>query len=681
MPTNVLQSGQMQIAQYAQNVGGLNLTDSPFAIDTPFATDGYNFDYVKTGGFKKSLAPLLLTETASALLATRGYGLYEPVTGNRALIRAAGNGFETVDMITGAAMQLSLDNAAATNIVFNGSGLAYSEMFTNPEGDILWWTSPALATLTGAISTSRLELTQNGTQVPAGVLTAINIGGGSGTFPTAGNYYYAVTFTKVSTGNESNAALDVLAVVAATSNSIRLDWSGLTNLDLTLYKTVNIYRSQVNGVSNFSAGSLVAQVPVTTTHYTDTGSSLVASIAVPRPSNTALDNSVLPSGSYGCITTWKNRLVTASGNTLYFSDINKSETWPTFNTINVPSGGKITAISNVSYNHPGGSTTDEFLAVWKEDELWMVTGTDYSNWSLQFVDVCGCIQQGLVAEANGMLFWINERGVFLWDGSGKPTYCSRPIEYLFGPDGTLDKNNLVLGTCDFFKPMNQVIWFLSSNIQGIQQYVLKLDLRLTLPQIKNLLGERSMSAVFMQGQTTNYIAACKSIQSPILGEIKQYLVAGDLSGNTYKMFATTVGSGYDTQFQYTTAQLDQEYPNVTKRYHKVIAWLDNVGNWDVQLDYWTDYRLIDSDATTVSAPISNVPSAELGIWDVGFWDECYWDQNQTTMVPVVFNLTSNGPQNNNEGNAIRLRFSNKNSGEPITVNAFSIIYTTITSRF
>lgn len=678
MRASVQGAGQFIAAHYTDNMEGLNLTDSPFAVRPGQATGGFNYEYAKTGGFRKCKTPVAVNSVADAELKSRGFNLYHTKTGVKAAIRMAGSRFQILDMTSGSITNLTEDTASAGSSFFTSADTqAYSYMFTTPSSDVLWTASSALPTVYGVCSTSKV--TKNGVSAPTGSISA-SVTQSGGSWTVTGTYYYSVAFRKASTQALSNADLDVSASVGTGVDTVTIDLSGITNLDATKYDKIYIYRSSVNGAEGFTAGSLIAQLDPATTSYADTGSSIASSQNVPRAGNTILDNSELTAASYTGIAIWKRRLVVASESSLYFSDINKPESWPEGNSIVVPTGGKITGIAAIGYNHPGGSSTDEFLAVFKENECWIITGDSADDWELNFVDYTGCAQQNLLVNANGFLFWIDRRGVYVWDGSGKPVYVSRPIEYLFGDEGTIDKSQLGIGCGDFYRSLNQVIWYLSSTIEGTQKYILKLDLRLTLPQVKNALGEKVLEGVFMQGKCTQPAYAVKSIQSPIGTENRDYFLTGDADGYAYKALFGTTGSGNDVDFSYTTAHLDQGRPMQAKRYHKVIAWVDQVGNFPVRLDYWTDYRVRDGEKSSVSTTISSEPDSELSIWDLGYWDTAYWDDLTPTLTPLVFNLAPGSVENNNEGDAIRLSFVNANSGQPITVNAFTILYTELGVR-
>jgi hypothetical protein len=668
-----MQSGQKQLTHFFENVGGLNLTDSPFAIKPSQATGGYNYEYVKTGGFQKSLCPTRINSVADAQLRTLGLFLRNTKASAKSIIRAAGTKIQLTEL-TGTFTNLSSDAAAAgTDFLTAGSEQpVVGVMTTSPSVDILWLAGGGMTGIKGVPSDT--QVTQNGVATPTGAISATDSGGG-GDWATTGTYFYSVVYRKRSTQALSNAGLDISHVVGSTSNRVSISFSGLTNLDATLYDAIYLYRSAVGGVTGFTAGDLVAIVDSDEASYLDDGSSISESEVIPRAGNTILDNSVLPSGTYKTLALFKRRLVTASGSTVYLSDLNKFESFPAGNTIEVPSGGEITGLAIISFTTPSSTSTDEFLAVFKENELWVITGDDVDTWALKFVDSTGCLGQPLIVSANGYLYFIDNRGIYLWDGAGKPVYISRPIEDLFGATGKIDRSKLDVGFGCFFKRQNQVVWCLSNTDIGEQRYLLKLDLRLTLPSVSNTLGQRILDGVFLPGKVANPAYAGASFVFPTSSNQEDVYISGDDAGYVYRQFYSTVGVGADDyDFTYDTNYLDMGLPVVTKSFQKVIVWVENVGNWDLILDYWADYRASLEEKSTVPVTINSNTDGTVSLWDVAKWDEASWDSYMSQPKALVFNLNAQ-QGNNNVGEVLKLRFRNQNSDEPITVFGFTVVWT------
>jgi hypothetical protein len=674
--------GEKVFAAFLQNAGGLNLTDSPFLVQDGQAAGGYNYDYVATGGFQKSLSPQRMNPTPDSQLKTLGLGLRNTKKSTKSIIRAAGTKLQLTDL-AGTFTPLTDDTIASSSdfLAAGSKQPVVNSMFVTPSTDILWMAGGGMASIYGAYSDSKV--TANGTAVPTGAFTATETPGLAGVWLTKGKYYYAVAFRKASTSSISNAVLDLLYTVTDTTSSALLNFNGLTNADTTKYDRIELYRSTVNGASAFTAGDLVAEIDITsptfTGFYLDTGSELATAQVVARAGNIVLDNSTLPAATYSTLCTWKRRLVTTTGSTVHISDVNKPESWPLTNTFDIPSGGAITGVAIISYT-PNAVNTDEFLAIFKETEVWILTGSDYTNWALKFVDNCGTLGQTLIATASGYLFFIDNRGIYLWDGLGKPVYLSRPIESIFGTDGKLDRFKLSEGSATFFRRQNQVIWFLSQNDIGEQKLLIKLDLRLTLPSVKSGVGERYIDGVFLFGKTNDPCYAAASFIFPTASNQEQVLVTGDDAGYTYRQFYSTTGQGAnDYDFTYETKNFDLGSPSLTKQFYTVVAWVENLGNWPLELDYWTDWRASEEDKNTTPVTINENTNGTVSLWDVAKWDVAKWDGYVSKPKRVVFNLTAS-PFNNNQGEVIKLRFRNQASDQPVKVYGFGIYYANLGTR-
>jgi hypothetical protein len=675
-----MQVGEKITKNYFESIGGLNNADSPFTVKDSQSTGGYNYDYVRTGGFKKSNAPFRVNSSPDSQLRTLGIGLYNTKTSTKTIVRSAGTKIQSVST-DGSFTNLTEDTAAASSdfLTSGSTQPVVSSMFVSPSFDVLWLAGGGMSVPRGVYSSSKV--TKNGSATPTGAITVTESGGG-GSFSTTGTYFYAVAYRKAGTLALSNADLDQSVTLSSTTNSVVINLSGLTNLDSTKYDKVYIYRSAVGGVTDFTTGDLVAQLDSTSTSYTDTGSYVSTAENIPRPGNTTLDNSELDSTkTYNAMTVFKRRLVVASDSTIYISDLNKPESWPAGNVITVPSGGKITGVAVIGFNTPGSaSSNDEFLAIFKENELWVVTGSSLEDWELKFVDYTGCVGQPLIVSANGYMYFIDNRGVYLWDGAGKPLYISRPIEGYFTENGDLDKANLPYGVAAFFKKQNQVCWFLPSTSLGQNKLMLKLDLRLTLPQVSNTLGERVLDGVFTPGKVSAGVFGGSTFYYPTSSSQEELFITGDDAGYIYRQFYSVNGSGAnDYDFTYDTRWLDMDAPGIHKQLEKVIVWVDNVGNWDLVLDYWSDWKTGSDDKSSVSQTINANTSGTLALWDIAQWDVAEWDDFTVSPKKLVFNIGSQN-RNNGQGEVFKFRFRNQNNNQPVVVNGFQVVYTNLGMR-
>lgn len=671
------QFGQLRQADFADNVGGTNLVDSVFKIKENQAAGGVNFDYVLTGGVRKRLGAPKINSVADTALYSLGFGLLAPVSGtSKSVFRAVDRKLQFVDTSSPSFTALTQDTATASSNPFAASSTQDVQFtqFSSGTNDILWGAGGGAALPVGAYSTTKF--TANGVSVPTGTFsTAVNAHNG-GSWTAAGTYYYAILYKKASTQARSNVALDVVATTVNTDDTVTLTIGAVP--DQTLIDQIWVYRSARSGASAFTTGNLIAQLASSATSFVDKGDlgnpDILTSQNIPRAANTVLDNSPLPSGTYNTLVLWGHRLCSASGNSLYISDVNKSESWPLTNYITIPSAGPITALATISFTSPQANSLQELLVIFKERELWVLTPgslNDYTTWSLLKVDNnVGCPQQSLVVTAQGFLTWIDFRGIWLWDGTSKPIYCSRLLEPLFGTNGDLNKVKFNEACGTFFRRENQVVWFLSSKTYGEQKFAIKMDLRLTLLQVQQDMTGRTIDAVLIQDVHANPVYSALSYV-PLNGQNEQ-LIMGDASGFCYFASNGYSDGGSDYLFRYLTAPLHCGNPNIDKEFHSVIAWVQDVGNWNLYLDYWTEYETSADRMTSIGLPIST-ENQNAALWDIATWDISSWDAYYPKVIPIIFNLQP-GTANANQGAAIQLQFRNDNMNEPVTIHGFSVIY-------
>jgi hypothetical protein len=775
----------LKTTHFFNNVSGLNLTDSPFYIKDGQATGGYNYDYVRTGGIQKIRGLSAINSVADTELQSIGLGTHVPQTGSKVVLRAAGTRIQTVDLSSGACTNLAND-AASPITAFLSAGstqAAIMQGFSTPGLDITWITGGGLTLPHGYVNG---KVTQNGVPAPTGTFTAVNSGAGSGGAwgAATGVYYYSLALRKASTKAISNAALDQTITIATATDSVLLTLP--TGVDTTMYDYWYIYRSSVGGVTGFTAGSIVAMEPTTTTTFRDLHVTYAGSQVVPRAGSVALDNSTLPintsgvyswkasadfvtsnvitytinggtplvtnfttdnattlaalvtqlltninilgafsdgnhtititgvagtviaitaasvtggasqptltqatitdivaTGAFTSMGIFKKHLVVAAGSSVYFSDTDKSESWPTGLRFTVPSAGPITGVASIGYYSMDG-VSDEYLVVFKERETWVVTGStlwdDVNSWydlALKHVDNVGCLHQSLAVRAGGYLCWLDYRGAYMWNGQGRPIYTSRPIEAMFGLDGQLDKTGLDLAWATFSRRKNQVMWCISDRTKGTNKVILKLDLRLTKPATNEGIewGTVIAEGVFMQDALGTALYAGTTF---LPSDNEEIILVGDGAGFLYKAYygATNAGGGID--FSYQTKAFEFGSPAIAKQFSKVVVYIDKSVSADLVMDYWAGYRvLLDQRSTT---PVDMAVGGRIAgsFWDLANWDEALWDEGTTEVTAISFNLS--GAQNNNQGDSLMLKFSQGDASVPVTIHGFTVFWDELGAR-
>lgn len=656
----------MPISKYVDNSGGLNITDSPIKMEDNQATgQSYNYSYTRVGALTKVLSAGLINTTPDSQLISVGLGTYHSVdTDIRTLIRGAGTKFQTFNITTGVFTDLIDDTSAAhSDFLLSGSTqpLVFCPFATLIGGTQLHMAGAGL-TLPDLYNGDKI--TQNGVNVPKGSIgLTVNTHNGGSWF-AVGAYYYGVQFRKRSTQATSNVSLDQTATVVNSDDTITISLSGINNIDTTLYDQIYIFRSAVSGSINFTTGSLIAQIPSTQTSYVDTGSSIADAQNIARPGNIILDQSVLPAGTYNSVSAFKLRLVVAKGSTIYFSDLNKPESWPLTNVITVPSGGDITALGTIGVPSEYTTGADQYLCIWKERELWVVTGEDYTNWSLLFVDKTGCASQSLVVSFNGFVTWITYNGIFIWTGQSRPIRVSKLIQALFETDGDLDKDFLTQGVGRHYEKENLVVWRLSHRTKGKNKLSIKLDTRLTAMVIAQATFQLpEIPAIFTFDYDNNSYYGLESF----ITNNDEILIAGDDQGNMYQVY----GSASNTvAFDYETKPLDMGCPEVLKNFKRVLVLVEKLTPNDLDLFFWADYRNRNEYASKESVSLAPQKGTQPALWDIALWDQAEWDDYTPDINWIEYNLHSQ--ENNSQGNSLKLRFEQLEASAPVRIHGFAI---------
>lgn len=669
----IIPNGQFRQVDFLDNQEGLNLVDSPFKVRDGQAVSGQNFNYLTSGAIGKRRGHSKINSVANAETTSLGLGLNNSTTGTKTIVRAAGTRLQVFDSSVPSFTNLTEDTTSAGSAFLTSGStvpVVFSQ-FNTASNNILWCAGGGMSSLYGVYSSSKV--TKNGVPAPTNSAFTATTGAGSSSLQT-GTYRYTLAFRKLSTQALSNAGGEASASVSAGQN-VTLAWT-LTNNDTTKYDKIYVYRSALNGSASFTTGDLIAQLDSTATGYTDTGTSVSSSQNVPRAGNTLLDNSELPAGTYKTCVTFKRHLVTASGSTVYSSDLIKPESWPSGNSVTIPSGGDIRGLAVLSFTSVGSGTIDEILCVFKENEMWIIQGTgDFTaldTFSLKFISNSGAVNQSCIVPANGYLIWMSASQFYLWSGSDKPVEIGKLIKPLFAADGDLDKTKLGYATGQYVKKLDQVIWYLSHKIYGEQKFQLKLDLKATLPRINTSLGGTSVDGVFIPDQTGFAIYAALAYIPT--SSVDETLLLGDSSGFIYSAYSSDSDGGSAISFKYSTKPHDCGNPNIEKRFHYVVVWVEELGAWNLTLDWWTTHNFADGVKSTRALPISEAPSSAIALWDVAYWDDAYWDDYAPKLRPLWFHLSSDAI-NNNEGRALRLQFRQEGADEPVTIHGYSILFT------
>lgn len=663
---NTRQEAQLITAEFFDNTGGLETSNSPFLSHPDCASGGFNFDYVQRGAIRKRKGHALLNSGDGS--PTYGLGFFNDSKSNRAIVRFKQGQAQLVSSGDWSYSNISHELPGST---VEAVDRVVSNMFTG-NGEALWFANRTRK-LGGVYKTDTgFTITDNGvTNMATGSLTAA-LNTTASTFVAAGTFRYVATAVK-HTGSEGNAALEVAFNVTDPAKGVLLTLTN--NLSPSVYKKVNIYRSAINGAEGFTVGDLVAELTTITPTMTfiDTGTSIVETQPVPRAYSVVADYSELPDGVYKGVHQFKRRLVTFSGSTLYLSEEGNAEAWPQTNRITLPTGGNITCVIPISFTTQYSSAADEHLCIFKQNELWVLTGSDYTDWEVKYIDDSGVSNQSLATQCNGFISWVNYRGAFLWNGSDKPTYISQNIENLFQRGGTIKKDSFSESFVTFYKSRNEVQFYLQDNYTVTSHsYTLKLDLRLTQLGTESTLIDRKLDGIFTPDLVPIRMTA-GIVYIPDADAPEEVMLLGDENGALYHAYSALTDANTPISLNYLTQNLDMGSRGTNKRFHKVVVWVKKVSGIQVGLEWWVNYRDLSSTpgSITQTAPVTSSNSL---IWDSGNWDEKVWDNTTLDMLPITFNLFAN-----NDGDCIQLRLS-ESSNKELVIYGYTIHYSQGTLR-
>lgn len=706
--------GQFTVEDFFSNGGGLNTSDSPFSVSHDSVADGVNFEYVAEGAFRRRLGHTRLA-TADTLTRSLGLGLWDKPGSARQVIRAAQLGtaagkLQVIDPTTYAPTALTSDEASPSSNVF--PALAETtpvtmSMFNSPASGVLWASGANATNLYGVYSSTKFTANGSSAPVSGGTPGSFTITGASGgTWPATGLYAkYMATFVKASTGAESNGTVIGASngAIATSADKVALTFGSgvLTAPDTTKYTKMRIYRyvqySAFTDNLPFTGGDLIAEIALTGTFSSITVNDLgttpattsttnavtfVTSATVPNAGFTIQDNSVLPSGTYNVVTTWKQSLVTASGNTVYISDTNKPESWPLSLRFNVPSGGDIQALAVVAATSVTSAVIDTYLMIFKQNEVYVLQGTpdpvDTSGLTLNFLDSVGAVGPAATVYAEGSTFWVSSRGIYAWNGNGKPLCISRPIKDKFLVSGDIDQQ-YAKQVWGIYKPDTQhVVFCLSSKAYGENKLILKADLKRVNHNQTDLLNNAQADGVITQEIMPSTAYAGLAYFASATSLTQSWLYADSL-GYLWSMYVAIVDSTQTQPFSYTTQFLHLNTPFINKKLHKVLVYFKNYGPVTTTCNLWSDWRFQPSDATALvyDSNISGVvPTSSL--WGFMTWGSGQWSSSSSVKIETM-TFNSKNVDGNDVGTSFRLQLVNTTSNLPIEILGYSVYYTTSTS--
>jgi hypothetical protein len=191
-----------------------------------------------------------------------------------------------------------------------------------------------------------------------------------------------------------------------------------------------------------------------------------------------------------------------------------------------------------------------------------------------------------------------------------------------------------------------------------------MDVRLTAAAAQENLQNPEIDGVFVFDTDSNKYYALCSFRPSNQDEV---LVAGDDSGYVYSMYSAASTA---VSFDYETRPLDMGYPELLKRFKRVLVYVEKLTDNDLSLYFWADYRVRDEYRSVTKASLSPSKGTQPALWDVALWDQAYWDDYTPDISPVEFNI--HNFENNAEGLSLKLRFEQLEASAPVRIHSYAV---------
>jgi hypothetical protein len=273
-------------------------------------------------------------------------------------------------------------------------------------------------------STSELRSLLNQTFKPWGLspVATVAVAGaatGANSMPDE-TYDTAITSYDSATGGESAINTFTSTAIGGASRRLKIDITP-TATETATYSHWRVYlrrqttQADLYKVSTFynAAGAVIVSngdIPIaTTTVYVDMSSAQIAALTTVAPSQTQYG---LPPTDIKYVTTYGRRLICASDRNVYWSLIDKPDSFATtaFEPIETGEGDKITGVYPFSA---------ELCVITTTTSTWGIFGNDPATWSIRPIDhSIGNASHLSITEFEGKLaWWSQDAGPVIFDGN------------------------------------------------------------------------------------------------------------------------------------------------------------------------------------------------------------------------------------------------------------------------
>lgn len=329
---------------------------------------------------------------------------------------------------------------------------------------------------------------------------------------------------------------------------------------------------------------------------------------------------------------------------------------------------------------------DQLLVVFKANSMWAVLGDNPSNFALRNISQeVGCIASESLAILDGRLIWLSNRGIYFWDGTGKPQPLKTEMinKTLFAiPEQARTS------ACGIAWGKEREYWLAYTSDDpasaGYNKYVLRYSAKSAAwTRQKHGIGISYFLESKDADRRSKLLVGRASDIVDMAGHSVIQETDVDWSDTTDKD-----GTKTGISWSFKTGFYDHDLPFLEKNFIAVLVQIDT---WeDVTLDVFCDNRLDTTKSTETSFTISRPnPTWELNWWDGSVTNDPADDPQDPSIpdnerwksgsYPTIWPKRQEGAtlvmlDTRCWGKRIALRFSGTNSTRPVEIQAVTVFY-------
>jgi hypothetical protein len=346
----------------------------------------------------------------------------------------------------------------------------------------------------------------------------------------------------------------------------------------------------------------------------------------------------------GIITPYQNFVFLAGNSTypyrLYFSNDGNEIVW---------TGTDYIDIGDLTNPITGLGVLFGKLYIFTRRAIYELRGYDRDTFTIDEVSLSvGCVAHKSIVLVDNNLVFLSDRGIYSYDGINVH-YLSQKIEPTIAG---LNYARIGQVSAKLYKAKNQVWFTVSTGSNGANNEVICMTYA---PTASEGAGIRADNVVF--ANYTGMAFNCFGLETSDT-EIDR-LYAGDYGGLVFKQDQGTNDNGSGIDFVVKLPPIDFDEPEVFKRFRYIKLFIKQIGDFDLNISYKTDFK--PGDTTTT---IGMEQTTDASLWGKMIWGTSTWGGSTIINDRIGFKAS---------GHHLELLFSNDNADEDVVIRGFSLM--------